>query len=108
MHDLCMAKKALDPVAIECGKRLAACREGKGLTQAELAKLTKRGSRRGLSPSQIANFEQGTRRIRFEQAEILASIFTNFLPGYFMNALTERECRVLLAMRAEDDPLQKA
>lgn len=107
VHDLCMAKKKPDPVAIECGRRLAGVREARGLTQAELARLTRTKLQRGLSPSQIANFEQGTRRIRLEQAEILAGVFPDLLAGYFMNALTEYDCRVLLAIRVKDEPLPK-
>lgn len=116
MHDLCMAKsrnkspsKPTDPVAIETGRRVKQCRKALNLTQKGLSKLTGYKERKeGLSPTQIANFEQGTRRIRFEEAEILASVFDQLLAGYFMNALTEQECRVLIAMRTKDNPLPKA
>lgn len=113
MHNSCMAdttkKKLMDDVAKECGKRLAQCRIAKGLTQDQLSKATGYKLRRGgLSPSQISNFEQGTRRIRLEQAEILASVFTEYASVYFTGGVDEREAKMLAVLRTKPTALPKA
>lgn len=79
------------------------------MTQHQLSKATGyRPRKAGLSPSQIGNFEQGTRRIRYEEAEILSNIFTDYPAAYFMNLVDKREAKVLVAIRAENDSLPKA
>lgn len=112
VHTLCMAQKGKnlpDEVALECGRRLAECRNAKGMTQADLSKATSyRDRKSGLSPSRIGNFEQGTRRIRLEEAEILARVFTNYPAAYFMGAVSKRESKMLIALRTEDNPVPKA
>lgn len=97
-----------DEIALECGKRVAECRRECGMTQQGLSKATGyRPRRSGLSPSQISNFEQGTRRIRFEEAEVLASVFTGYPSAYFMNAINKREAKLLIALRSENNSLPK-
>lgn len=108
MHNSCMAakgKKKRDPIGQEMGRRLAACRKERGWSQAELAARTgwtledaEAGKPKGLSPSAIGNYEQGTRRIRNEEAEIFAQIFG--LPSaYFLVVVDETEAEVIIAIR---------
>jgi transcriptional regulator with XRE-family HTH domain len=98
-----------DLLALECGKRVAECRKAVDLTQEQLSKATGyRPRRSGLSPSQIGNFEQGTRRIGYEEAEILARVFPEYPAPYFMGVLDKREAKVLLVLRTEGNPIQKA
>lgn len=79
------------------------------MTQKSLSTATGyRPRRAGLSPSQIANFEQGTRRIRFEQAESLAGVFTDFPAAYFMGVVNKREAKLLMVLRNENAPLSKS
>lgn len=113
VHTLCMSEKGKntppDGVAIAGGKRLVDCRKERGMTQSALSQATGYRIRKGgLSPSQISNFEQGTRRIGFEEAEILARVFPDYPSAYFMGGLTKREARLIIALRAEGDPLPKA
>lgn len=107
-HNLCMPKKNTDPIAIEMGRRIAEERKARGLTQEQLAALTgwkpdedEHADGRGLSPSRIANYEQGSRRIGNEEAEIFATAFPGLPPAYFMALIDVREARVLYAMRHE-------
>lgn len=112
MHTLCMSdhnKKAPpDKLAIECGKRIVECRKDRGMTQEQLSVATGyRPRRAGLSPSQIGNFEQGTRRIGYEEAEILAGIFKDYPAAYFMGLVDKREAKLLVVLRTENNPLPK-
>jgi transcriptional regulator with XRE-family HTH domain len=98
--------RAADPVGIEMGRRIRALRLARGETQEQLAKATgwritdaDDGRARGLSPSRIANYEQGTRRIDIEEAEILARLSDGLTAAYFLCVVDEREARVLHAMR---------
>ena len=99
-----------DPIGIEMGKHLAAMRSALDLTQEQLAKQTgwtlagdDDGRAAGLSPSRIANYEHGTRRIGVEEAEIFSAIF--HLPAaYFMCLITEAEAHVLQALRNPPTP----
>lgn len=116
LHTLCMAKQGvakLDAVAALSGKRIRECREVKKWTQEELAKATgwtasrpSRAQRTALSPSRIANFEQGARRVGLEEAQILASALERPAP-YFMGVISERESAVLAALRnGLDNPFE--
>lgn len=110
LHTLCMAKQgvaSMDPVATLSGKRIREGREAKKWTQEELAKATgwtadkpSRAQKSALSQSRIANFEQGTRRVGLEEAQILAVVLGRPAP-YFMGVVTEQEAAVLAAMRTD-------
>lgn len=101
-----MAKDApTDPVGVEMGRRIATERTNRGWTQKQLAERTgwleadaDEGKARGLSPSRIANYEQGTRRLDLEEAQILADAFDALHPAYFLCAVDERQARVLYAL----------
>lgn len=94
---------APDPVAILCGDRLKRCRLARGWTQEQLAKATGHEAHRartgGLGPTRIANYEQGKRRIGYEEAETLARVFQEFPAAYFMGVVDEREASMLLLWR---------
>lgn len=94
-----------DPIALEMGRRLAECRDARGWTQAKLAAETgwtvedaEAGQAKGLSPSRIANYEQGLRRIGHEEAEIFGRIFAK-PAAYFLVVIDEHEAEILIAMR---------
>lgn len=99
-------KDAADPIGQEMGRRIRRERSAREWTQEDLAKATgwrqsdaDEGRARGLSPSRIANYEQGTRRIDIEEAEILATVFS--LPSaYFLAAVSAHEAQVLQAIRS--------
>lgn len=99
-------KNPADKIGIEMGRRIRAARLGHEWTQEDLAKATgwrqadaDNGRANGLSPSRIANYEQGTRRLDNEEADILSRIFG--LPSaYFLAAIDAHEAQVLQAMRA--------
>lgn len=108
-------KEQPDPIGLEMGRRIRELRAARGETQEQLAKATgwrvadaDVGKAKGLSPSRIANYEQGTRRIAVEEAEILASLSDGLTAAYFLCAATEREARVQYAMRATDYPPRKS
>lgn len=89
------------PIAIERGSRLKQCRKAKGWTQEELALATGWTTKEptlGLSPSRIANFEQGTRRIGHEEAEVFQRVF-EIPAAWFMALLDEREADILATLR---------
>jgi transcriptional regulator with XRE-family HTH domain len=97
-----------DPIAALCGKRIAQCREARGWSQKELSQRTGyRPLKDGLSPQRISNFEQGTRRVRLEEAETIAAVFTEFPAAYFMGAIDEKEARVVMAMRRPEPTRQR-
>jgi len=107
-------KEPSDPIGQEMGRRIRALRLSRDETQEELAKATgwritdaDLGQAKGLSPSRIANYEQGTRRIDVEEAEILAALSDGLTSAYFLCVATEREARVIHAMRATDFPPAK-
>jgi transcriptional regulator with XRE-family HTH domain len=82
-----------------------------GWTQTDLAKATgwsEAKSEAGLSPSRIANFEQGTRRIGHEEAETFERVF-GIPAAYFLDMLDAKEASVIgtlrgLRPRVELDP----
>lgn len=82
-----------DPVAVESGRRLAEARKELRLTQEAVAKAAG-----GISASRLANYEQGLRRIRLEEAEILAPIL-NRTAAFLMATVDEAEDAVLSAYR---------
>lgn len=78
------------------------------MTQKQLSQATGYRPRRvGLGPSQIANFEQGSRRIRHEEAEILAKVFPDYPAAYFMGLVDKREAKMLIVLRTGNDSLPK-
>ena len=98
-HNLCMAK-VIDEIALLCGERLKECRFKAGLTQESVSKLTGwRPRQGGLGPRQIANFEQGTRRIGYEEAQLLVTVFREHASAYFLGVVDERESFLLVALR---------
>lgn len=103
LHNLCMPNK--DPIAKESGVRIRAARDRHGWSQEELARRTgwvddkpDQAQPNALSPSRIGNFEQGTRRIRHEQARILERVLRQ-PAAYFMGLISEHEARVIEALR---------
>lgn len=99
-----------DVVAMERGSRLAADRRARGWTQRQLSEKTgwtqrdeDEGRAHGISPSRIGNYEQGSRRIEVEEAEIFGEIF-EMPAAYFMCLISEREARVLQALRGPPPP----
>jgi len=97
-----------DRIATICGERMKRCRQERNWTQERLSVATgyepdnPRGA--GLSPTRIANYEQGTRRMGVEEAELLATIFTEYHAAYFLGLIDEREARMLALMRSGDGP----
>lgn len=74
------------------------------MTQKALAAATgwtDRPGSKGLRDSRIANYEQGSRRIGQEEADIFASIFRDYPSAYFMGVVDEREAIMLQLMRQE-------
>ena len=90
-----------DAIAQERGTRLKECRKAHGWTQEELAietGWTHKVPAGGLSPSRIANFEQGTRRIGHEEAECFQKVF-GIPAAYFMAMLDRQEADVIATLR---------
>lgn len=90
-----------DVVAAERGFRLRQCRKALEWTQTDLAQATGWSAQRpakGLSPSRIANFEQGTRRLGHEEAETLESVF-GYPAAYFMAMLDAKEAGAIALLR---------
>jgi transcriptional regulator with XRE-family HTH domain len=100
-------KKPVDRVAKEMARRIRDHRLAREWTQEELAIATgwtqdddDNGASKGLSPSRIGNYEQGTRRLGVEEAEILCAVFGP-PAGYFLTVLDEHEAQVLAAIRQQ-------
>ncbi len=90
-----------DAVAAERGSRLRQCRKALSWKQSDLARATgwsEKHPERGLSPSRIANFEQGTRRIGHEEAEMLERVF-GIPAAYFMALLDPKEAGAIAHLR---------
>lgn len=109
LHNLWMVnarKKGPDLVALQAGERIKKARNARGWSQKELAKRTgwvshkpSQAQPKALAPSRIANFEQGTRRVGYEEAQILAEAFAEMPPAYWMGIVSDQEGAVLAAMR---------
>ena len=108
-----MAKDGADPDPInqEMGRRVAEERRARGWTQKQLAENTgwseadaDAGKARGMSPSRIANYEQGERRFSLEEAEMFATAFGDLPSAYFMCVVDRREASALAALRATPGP----
>jgi transcriptional regulator with XRE-family HTH domain len=99
MHNSCMPDD--DAVAAERGSRLRQCRKAMDWKQADLAKATGWSAEQpdqGLSPSRIANFEQGTRRLGHEEAEAFERVF-GVPAAYFMAMLDPKEAGAIALLR---------
>jgi transcriptional regulator with XRE-family HTH domain len=99
LHNSCMPEN--DAIAVERGARLKRARKAKDWTQDQLARRTGWAPDRptgGLSPSRIANFEQGTRRIGHEEAAVFESVF-QVPAAYFMVLLDHREADIIATLR---------
>jgi len=86
--------------AKECGKRLKAARQAKGLTLVGLSKAL----RGVLSASRIGNYEQGTRQLGTEEALALA-VPLDVEPAYLLcveagDEMTKQENELLRDFRA--------
>ncbi len=71
------------------------------MSQTDLARLTgwsEDAPKDGLSPSRIANFEQGTRRIGHEEATAFESVF-GIPAAYFMDVLDAKEAGAIAVLR---------
>jgi len=100
-----------DRLAETSGKRIRKARLQRQWSQEDLAMHTgwiaskpSRAQRTALSPSRIANFEQGTRRVGLEEAQILATAFGELPAPYWMGVITEQEAAVLAALRRAESP----
>jgi len=116
-HNLCMSKvhkgTRTDPLAQMSGQRIRECRERRQWTQEDLARETgwspekpSRAQKNALAQSRIANYEQGTRRVGFEEAEIFGRIFGLPAP-YFMGVISLREAEVLATLRRTEPAAQQ-
>lgn len=106
LHNACMPDT--DSVAAERGSRLRQCRKALGWTQIDLAQATGWSEKRpseGLSPSRIANFEQGTRRLGHEEAETFEIVF-GYPAAYFMGMLTAKEAGAIALLRGLQPKLE--
>lgn len=108
MHNLCMAhgnKSDRDSIAATSGRRIVAARKAREWSQEALAEATgwtaaqpSQAQPNALSPSRIANFEQGTRRVGVEEAAILSRVL-GFPPPYWMGVISEQEAAVIETLR---------
>jgi transcriptional regulator with XRE-family HTH domain len=80
------------PYAILAGNRIKECRAKVGLTQEGLSEAT--GAR--LSPTRIANYEQGSRELYIEPAIILGEALGE-PAGYLMGVLGEEDRKLISA-----------
>lgn len=112
LHTSCMGRKTkkttkIDPLAIESGTRIRECRVEKGWRQEDVAAATgwnpdlpAREQPDTLSATRIANFEQGTRRVGFEEALILSRALGR-PAAYFMGVITNQQANVIAAMEQQ-------
>jgi transcriptional regulator with XRE-family HTH domain len=84
-HNACMRKgsEQRSEFGVRAGNRIKIARADRGWSQRELSEHT--GNK--LSSSRIANYEQGTREIGIQEAEILAKAL-HVQPGYVMGVTT--------------------
>jgi transcriptional regulator with XRE-family HTH domain len=119
-HNLCMSKergirpvkpkeeKGKNPLAVEVGARILACRKEKGWTVKQMAEASgwcaqRDYARKGvLNASAISNYEQGTRLPRWNEAQIIAGLFPGYHPAYFMGVITKREAKILAEISQPD------
>lgn len=79
-----MPSQARNPYAVVAGRRIAARRKELQMTQEELSKATNNK----MTPTRIANYEQGSRELHILPAKILAqALKTN--PSYLMGLIDE-------------------
>lgn len=112
VHNLCMSKYTETTIirgmrAADARNRLIAARKANGWSQKELAMKTGwiddgrdavKQPEGSLSPSQIGNFEQGTRSIGMEDAEILGRVF-EVPSAWFVGAVSKQEAEIIQAAR---------
>ncbi len=108
LHTFGMArdnKSDRDLIAALSGRRIAAARKLRQWSQGELAEATgwteakpSQAQRNALSPSRIANFEQGTRRVGIEEAAILSRVL-GYPPPYWMGVVSEQEAAIIETLR---------
>lgn len=113
VHASCMAKKPPDLIAKEMASRIREQRTARGWTQKQLAEATgwnqsddDDGASKGFSPSRIGNYEQGTRRLGHEEAEVFGRTF-NLPAAYFLVAVDEHEAEVIAALRRKPTPIRR-
>lgn len=108
-HNLCMAQLN-DPIAKESGNRIRAARQARGWTQKKLSEAMGWNETEGrqpvgaLKPSAIGNYEQGARRVGWEEALALSRVFTEYPPAYFMAAISETEAAIIHAVQKGTQP----
>lgn len=103
-HNLCMSSPD-DPVAKESGNRIRAARKARGWSQRKLSEAMGWKDNDGrqpvgaLKPSAIGNYEQGSRRVGWEEAQALSKVFSEYPPAYFMGVISETEANVIHALQ---------
>lgn len=98
-------KSPPDEIALTSGQRVKAARNERQWSQKDLAQATgwtpekpSQAQTAALSPSRIANFEQGTRRVGVEEAAILSRVL-GYPPPYWMGVISEQEAALIETLR---------
>ena len=112
-HNSCMAKYTDTTIirgmqAADARLRLKAAREARGWSQERLSqetgweagKAAEEQPRGALSPSRIGNYEQGTRLIGLEEAEIFSNLFEVPAP-WFLGVVDRKEAEILAVGREQ-------
>lgn len=95
-----------DPLAISVGERMAAARAKAGISQPELAAVVSRMMGKEITPTRIANYEQGVRTLRVEMAPYIAralGVTPSYLYGFDDAAQSPEEMSLLEKYRLTDD-----